>query len=488
MTEVLNREQIISRLQELVTSEQIDLDADHLKKASEDFYRKYPQAHQIYTAARPVAIVYPNNTAEVARILKYANDQRINVIARTGNSSIERGLESAREPHIIVDGSHLNKIVQLDVENQQLTVQAGLPLVIAEKYLNDNHLTTGHLPQSQPLADFGGLVATRSIGQLSTYYGGIEDLLVGLEAVMADGTIIRIKNEPRRSVGPDLRHLFLGSEGALAFITEVTVKVFPYLPQNYHYLAYNVATMRAGFQILRQVMVNGYKPSIIRLYDPVDWSQYFPENKQPILIFRSEGPKKISDATAQGIQEIVQKSSQVTPIQPLEPIIDWFQNLTWDQTNVDQEVQQMQKSPYVGFTTEIAAPWSTVADIFEAVTTRVKQEIPNLLGIGGHSSHSYVNGTNIYFVYAFKVADVAPEEEMARYHDPLNKIIVEETLKHQGSISHHHGIGKARAPYIKQEYGSSYPLLKKLFLCFDPQNTMNAGNIIPLQFMNEKDT
>lgn len=421
MTEVLNKEQIISRLQELVTSEQIDLDADHLKKASEDFYRKYPQAHQIYTAARPVAIVYPNNTAEVAQILKYANEQGINVIARTGNSSIERGLESAREPHIIVDGSHLNKIVQLDVENQQLTAQAGLPLVIAEKYLNDKHLTTGHLPQSQPLADFGGLVATRSIGQLSTYYGGIEDLLVGLEAVMADGTIIRIKNEPRRSVGPDLRHLFLGSEGALAFITEVTVKVFPYLPQNYHYLAYNVATMRAGFQILRQVMVNGYKPSIIRLYDPVDWSQYFPENKQPILIFRSEGPKKISDATAQGIQEIVQKSSQVPPIQPLEPIIDWFQNLTWDQTNVDQEVQQMQKLPYVGFTTEIAAPWSTVADIFEAVTTRVKQEIPNLLGIGGHSSHSYVNGTNIYFVYAFKVVDVAPEEEMARYHDPLNK-------------------------------------------------------------------
>ncbi|MCT6806991.1 MAG: FAD-binding oxidoreductase, partial [Bombilactobacillus sp.] len=283
MTEALNKEQIISRLQELVTSKQIDLDADHLKKASEDFYRKYPQAHQIYTAARPVAIVYPNNTAEVARILKYANEQGINVIARTGNSSIERGLESAREPHIIVDGSHLNKIVQLDVENQQLTAQAGLPLVIAEKYLNDKHLTTGHLPQSQPLADFGGLVATRSIGQLSTYYGGIEDLLVGLEAVMADGTIIRIKNEPRRSVGPDLRHLFLGSEGALAFITEVTVKVFPYWPQNYHYLAYNVATMRAGFQILRQVMVNGYKPSIIRLYDPVDWSQYFPENKQPIL-------------------------------------------------------------------------------------------------------------------------------------------------------------------------------------------------------------
>ena len=81
-----------------------------------------------------------------------------------------------------------------------------------------------------------------------------------------------------------------------------------------------------------------------------------------------------------------------------------------------------------------------------------------MLEIKGHSSHSYVNGTNIYFVYDFKVADVAPEKEMTRYHD------------------------------IKQEYDSSYPLLKKLFPCFDPQNTMNAGNIIPLQFMNEKDT
>ena len=94
-----------------------------------------------------------------------------------------------------------------------------------EKLANEKGLTTGHSPQSSPLAHLGGLVATRSIGQFSTYYGGIEDMLCGLGAILPNGETVRIKNAPRRSAGPDLRHFFLGSEGAWAFMTEITVKL-----------------------------------------------------------------------------------------------------------------------------------------------------------------------------------------------------------------------------------------------------------------------
>ena len=121
----------------------------------------------------------------------------------------------------------------------------------------------------------GGLVATRSIGQFSTLYGGIEDMVVGLEAVFPGGEVTRIKNVPRRAAGPDIRHVVIGNEGALCFITEVTVKLFPYLPENNVFLGWTLKSMKTGFEVLREVMVAGYKPSVARLYDPGDGGIHF---------------------------------------------------------------------------------------------------------------------------------------------------------------------------------------------------------------------
>ena len=121
----------------------------------------------------------------------------------------------------------------------------------------------------------GGLVATRSIGQFSTLYGGIEDMVVGLEAVFPGGEVTRIKNVPRRAAGPDIRHVVIGNEGALCFITEVTVKLFPYLPENNVFLGWTLKSMKTGFEALREVMVAGYKPSVARLYDPEDGGLHF---------------------------------------------------------------------------------------------------------------------------------------------------------------------------------------------------------------------
>lgn len=85
---------------------------------------------------------------------------------------------------------------------------------------------------------WAALVATRSIGQFSTLYGAIEDMVVGLEAVLADGTVTRIKNVPRRAAGPDIRHIIIGNEGALCYITEVTVKIFKFTPENNLFYGY----------------------------------------------------------------------------------------------------------------------------------------------------------------------------------------------------------------------------------------------------------
>ena len=120
----------------------------------------------------------------------------------------------------------MKKIINIDTYNMQVTCECGVVLEDLENKVRELGFTTGHSPQSKPLAQMGGLVATRSIGQFSTMYGGIEDMLAGVEAVFPDGTITNIKAVPRRAAGPDIRHIVLGNEGALCFITEVTVKLF----------------------------------------------------------------------------------------------------------------------------------------------------------------------------------------------------------------------------------------------------------------------
>ncbi len=101
--------------------------------------------------------------------------------------------------------------------------------------------------------------------------------------------------------------------------------------------------------------------------------------------------------------------------------------------------------------------------------------------LGGHSSHSYQNGTNMYFVYDYNVVDCKPEEKIDKYHNPLNKIICEETIRLGGSMVHHHGIGKHRVHWSKLEHGSAWALLEGLKKQFDPNGIMNTGTIYPIE-------
>ena len=110
---------------------------------------------------------------------------------------------------------------------------------------------------------------------------------------------------------------------------------------------------------------------------------------------------------------------------------------------------------------------------------RIRAETRGITLLGGHSSHSYINGTNMYFNYFYDLIDCEPEEENDKYYLPIIGIICEETLRLGGSIVHHHGIGKARAPWVRAEYGSSFPMLEKLKHAFDPSGIMNMGTIIP---------
>ncbi len=479
----LSRQQLRDGLVALVGSEAVDTDEAELRRSSVDRYKKYQAVNGIFTAPMPAAIVRPRSTQDVSSVLAYLDRHRVNVVARTGGTATEGGLETIVEDSVVLDGSAMDTIISVDEVDMIATVQCGVPLQALEDAARAKGLTTGHSPQSKPLAQFGGLVATRSIGQFSTLYGGIEDLVVGLEAVLPDGTVCRVKNVPRRAAGPDIRHMVIGNEGALCFITEVTVELFRYQPENSVHLGYLVGDMATGVEVLREVVTAGYRPSVCRLYSEEDARQHLGDHTHGkcLLVFVCDGPLPVVTATAGAVEAVMGSRAH----DRLDPAIieAWFTDLNWGPERLEAETRKMLAEHWLGYTTEISARWSAVVPIYEAVMARVRGEYPyakDITMLGAHSSHSYQTGTNLYFVYDYHI-DCEPEEELEKYHVPINAMIVEEALRHGGSMVHHHGIGKYRAAWSEEEHGSAYELLLRLKAVLDPNGIMNAGTIFPVR-------
>lgn len=478
----LSRDEIATGLTRLLGDAQVSTLDSALREASVDRFKKYTAALGIFDGPFPAAIVYPESVEQVSAVLAFADQNLVAVVPRTGGTATEGGLETVVPDAIVLDGSRLDRILDIDAENMMATVQCGVPLQRLEDELRVRGLTTGHSPQSKPLAQYGGLTATRSIGQFSTLYGGIEDMIVGLEAVLPDGTVTRIKNVPRRAAGPDIRHLVIGNEGALCYITEVTIKLFRYRPENSLFYGFLVDEFGDGIDALRSLFVDGYRPSVARVYSPEDAAQHFDfTHGKNVVILVAEGPKPIADATGQAIEAVfaARAHERVDPAM----IEAWFGRLNWDRAAIDRERADMVARAHLGYTTEVSIDWSRVDDLYRSVMQRVRTEFPraaDLTMLGAHSSHSYQTGTNLYFVYDYWIR-CEPRGELTEYHEPINAIIVEETLRLGGSMVHHHGIGKYRTRWTAQEHGSGLELLRRVKNALDPNGIMNPGTIFPLE-------
>lgn len=478
---LISKEEIVENLVKITNERQVVTDAEVLKQNTIDRFRKVEMYFGVYTQPSPAAVVYAESKEDVASIIEYANKNSINVVPRTGSSGTEGGLETVVENSIVLDASRMNKILDINTEDMQATCECGVPLQVLEDQLREQGYTTGHSPQSKPIAQMGGLVATRSIGQFSTLYGGIEDMVVGLEAVFPEYGLTRIKNVPRRAAGPDIRHVVIGNEGALCFITEVTVKIFKYYPENNEYFGYLIDDMKTGFSILREVVVRGFKPSVTRLYDEDDADRHFSHFSKGkcVVIFMAEGPRGIAQATSEAIKDVMTAYPDAERVDP-KVIENWFNSLTWGLDVLEAERVRTIETNNAVSTTEVSANWSCILQIYERCMDRIPKEVPDITYLCAHSSHSYINGTNLYFVYRHNI-ECKPEEDITKYHLPIKKIIVEETISAGGSMCHHHGVGKHRVHWIKEEYTSSYPILQNLKKSYDPNGIMNMGTIIPLK-------
>ena len=460
-------EDALKRLAERRPGLPVSFAAEDRANFAHDWWVRGSMLRRLGRANEAGAVVRPGSTEDVSAVLDVAQATKTPVVPYGLGSGV-CGAISADPSTLVLDMSEMAALLSVDENALTATVQPGMCGADYEAALRERGCTMGHFPQSIDLSTVGGWCATRAAGQLSTLYGNIEDMLLGCEVVVPGGEVLRIPAATRASTGPDLKSVFLGSEGTLGVFTELTFRIHR-LPEAERGQSFTVPSVAAGIEALRRVMQAGWRPSVTRLYDAVEAGRNFQIDNDglPVLLMMSEGPAALVDAEAQAVAAIVE--SEGGAAKGPEPVESWFAH-----RNDVPDLAQLLEQGLVVDTIEISARWRDLAPLFEDVCT-AGSAIDNMIAMSGHVSHCYTQGANIYFTF---VATEHDAEKAPGLYDRVWNMTMEKTLAHDGTIAHHHGIGRVRKDWLPRELGSSFALLRRLKDALDPSGIMNPGALV----------
>ena len=468
--EIEDLDKLVSQLIEIVGTEWVSTEESDRVAYSKDYQlitNRWIMEGTI--PGLPHVIVWPENEPEISKILKIANEQKIPVIPYGEGS----GVVGAAIPvygGIMVDMKRMTKIVEVNEQNLTVTVQAGANGKWMERELAKKGFLIGHVPQSFHTSTVGGWIAHRAAGQFSTKYGKIEDIVLSMRVVLPTGEIVDTKLYPRSSDGPQIERLFLSSEGTLGIVTQATMKMWP-LPKKQEGVAYAFENIEDSLKATQLVMQKQIYPAVIRIYDQAETERHFytesKAKKKVMVIFVCEAP--IESLVDLEVAEIRKTCIECKGIDCGNgPVEHWFET----RFNVKEASIYIPKGQIVD-TIEVSCMWEDAVDLYHFVITELKK-VDGLILSSAHASHFYPNGVCFYFTFSGVVQDGKKPEDF--YNSAWDAAMIG-TLKANGSISHHHGIGISRARWMRDEHGPMLTLMKKIKSTLDPNNIMNPGKL-----------
>ncbi|WP_019853047.1 FAD-binding oxidoreductase [Actinopolyspora mortivallis] len=429
----------------------------------------------------PDAVARPGTHEEVERVLRTCARERVAVVAFGGGTSVVGGVNPDRSASSVVvalDLARLDRLLDLDTESGTATLQAGLRGPEAERLLRERGCTLGHFPQSFEYATIGGFAATRSSGQASAGYGRFDDMVLDLRVATPRGTL-RPGRAPASAAGPDLRQLFLGSEGAFGVVTEVTVRIHP-VPEETRHEAWSFPDFATGAAALRTLARTGALPTVARLSD---------ETETGLNLATAEVGEHASSGgclavtTYEGTAEHVAarhaetsallRAAGGTPLGPEAA-------LSWERGRFHAPYLRDALLDVNAFaeTLETATTWSNLDRTYRAVLNALtdslsRQGTPPLVMC--HVSHVYPTGASLYFTVA-----------CARTEDPLTQwwraksAACEAIVSVGATITHHHAVGSDHRDWMREEVGElGLDVLRAVKSAVDPEGVLNPGKLIP---------
>lgn len=411
-------------------------------------------------------VVRVSSVEQVQEVMKLAFDSRIPVTISAGRSNVT-GSALPLRGGIILDICDLNKFIDFDEKSQIINVEAGVFGEVFEKEIQSKYkMTMGHWPSSFGISTIGGWVACRGAGQLSTRYGKIENMVYGMDVVLANGQLITLGGYGRAAIGPDLQQLFIGSEGTLGAIVRVRLKL-QRLPDYAKAIAYGFNSFAEGLEACRQILQNGAKPAVLRLYDNLESGVQFGLPDTNVLLVADEGIKPIVDAMMSVSEDVCAETGKKLDEEEI------FEKWLDTRYLTGKSAEGFQRSPgFVADTLEMIACWRDLPNIYNDIVAAINS-VPGTLAGSAHQSHAYVDSACLYFSLRGNVDVDKRAEWYKTVWDAANAII----LKYNATLSHHHGIGLLRAPYMRRSLKDAFSLLETVKKTFDPHNLLNPGKL-----------
>lgn len=416
----------------------------------------------------PSLALRPANAAEVSAIVRKAAALDVAVIPYGRGSGVLGGtIPLDRE--IMIDMRRMNRILDLDRDNHLVTVEAGMFGEDFEEALNAAGFTSGHLPQSLTISTVGGWAACRGGGQESSRYGKIENIVVGLKAVLPDGEFLEVRPLPKRASGPSILDLVVGNEGTLAIITELTLRIWP-MPASEEKIVLALPSRAASLTLARKIMQAGLHPRIVRIYDEKETLG----RTEGIAAYKTRpvmanivlcGEPSIVAAEAALVRGFAAEVDAVET--ETRPFDDWRANRYHSIT------KQWLDKGYYNDTIEVTVNWTEAVSLYDTIAKRIAAIAPDA-HFSAHWSHVYPEGVCQYMTLRLPPM---PQSEALPLHAKLWEIANGETLKHGGSIAHHHGAGLFRGPWMEGEHGAGMEVLRKIKAAIDPKNIFNPGKL-----------
>ena len=458
------QEMLLDRLRHIVGSGRVLTDSSLLEELSWDALSE-GRIHPLRRpeTVLPVCIVLPGSAAEVRDIVRLANEVRVALIPYGGGSGLMGGALSIR-PGIVLDLRRMSEVLDIDRDARSARVQAGTVLEALDKRLNKEGFILGHDPWTVPVATVGGAISTDSVGYRAGIYGSMGDQVLGLEAVLPNGEVLRTRPVSKSSTGIDLNFLLIGTEGCFGIITEATIRIFP-APETFALHAILFASFETGYQAIQELFLQRLRPAVLDFGD--DDEKY---QGGAVLYVGFEGNKKLVEAEEKVALSVCdQHGGRQLPRHEAESF--------WRDRHViarrfAQNRRQRRERGRDGVYRDwihVALPASKVLAFRTAA-----MEIVSRRGVHLQESGLWIQPE----LFSMRLGI---EEDGTNKAQLALEETVEELLrlvqKLDGSVEYTHGVGVKLAPFMSEEHGYGLEIMRQIKKTLDPNGIMNPGKL-----------